>query len=358
MYPGVQIRGMVDAVVVDDSHFMRVQITDVLEDGGITVIDEARNGKEAVDTVGECEPDVVTMDVKMPGMNGIEAVGQIMKTNPTPILMLSRYTDEGTDTTFEALEAGAVDFFMKPDGEVSTTLVQYADDLIEAVSVVARADVSADTPQPATERTVAGAPADAVQPPNPPTVVIGASTGGPPEIQTILSRLPATLECRVLVVQHMPGNFTGRFAKRLNTVSELTVQEAEMSGTVEPGEIVVAKGGYHLVATEDDGRRLHYELTEDEPVHNVRPAADLTFESAAAVATTPLVGVVLTGMGRDGSVGIEHVAEAGGTVIVQEPENASISAMPDRAIETGVADHVLPTREIPQQIVDAVVDDS
>jgi two-component system chemotaxis response regulator CheB len=356
---------MVDAVVVDDSHFMRVQIRDVLEDGGITVVDEARNGKDAVDTVQECNPDVVTMDVKMPGMDGIEAVKRIMKTNPTPILMLSRYTDEGGDTTFEALEAGAVDFFMKPDGEVSTTLVQYADDLVEATSVAARADVSTETPQPADDAmgdipddAMAGVPDDAVQPVTPPTVVIGASTGGPPEIQTILSRLPSTLDCRVLIVQHMPGNFTGRFAERLNTLSEFTVREAEQRGTVGPGEVVVAKGGYHLVVTEDDGTALHYELTEDEPVHNVRPAADVAFESVSDVVSPPLLGIVLTGMGRDGAVGAEYVAHVDGTVIVQEPADASISAMPERAIETGVVDHVLPTRQIPQQIVDSLVDDS
>ncbi|MFC7059429.1 response regulator [Halovenus salina] len=134
---------MVDAVVVDDSQFMRVQIAEVLKDGGITVVGDAANGKEAIDAVEHHDPDVVTMDVKMPGMDGIEAVERIMETDPTPILMLSRYTEEGADTTFEALEAGAVDFFRKPGGEVSTSLVQFADDLVEAVSVVATADVSA-----------------------------------------------------------------------------------------------------------------------------------------------------------------------------------------------------------------------
>jgi len=349
---------MVDAVVVDDSQFMRVQITELLEDGGITVVDDARNGKEAVDVVCAREPDVVTMDVKMPGMDGIEAVEQIMDVQPTPILMLSRYTEEGGETTFEALEAGAVDVFMKPGGEVSTTLIQYADDLVDTVSVVAQADVSAGvrTGQHA-EGAVAEEPPETPRPDAPPTILVGASTGGPPELQTLLSSIPATLEPRVIIVQHMPDNFTDRFATRLDSVSDLSVGEATAEGAVGPGEAVVAKGGYHLVAQEDDGTDLAYELCKDDPVHNVRPAADVTFESVAKVSTTPPIGVVLTGMGRDGAVGVEWVADVDGTVVVQDPDTASIAAMPTRAIETGVVDHVVPTREIPQQLLDTVFDD-
>lgn len=348
---------MVEAVVVDDSHFMRMQITEVLEAGGIAVVDDARNGKDGIETVERHEPDVVTMDVKMPGMDGIEAVERIMATNPTPILMLSRYTEEGAETTFEALEAGAVDFFRKPGGEVSTTLVQYADDLVDAVSVVARADVSAT--QSATDQ-VGGLdmsePTEPLRPATPPTVVVAASTGGPPEVQSILGELPESLEARVLVVQHMPGNFTGRFAQRLNTMSELDVREAESTGTVDPGEAVIAKGGYHLEATDDDGTTLTYTLTEDDPVHNVRPAADVTFESVANVGTAPLVGVVLSGMGYDGTAGAEQIFESGGAVIVQDPATASIDGMPENAIQTGSVDEVLPPRKIADAVIDAVVE--
>lgn len=348
---------MVEAVVVDDSHFMRMQITEVLEEGGITVVDDARNGKDGIETVERHDPDVVTMDVKMPGMDGIEAVRRIMATNPTPILMLSRYTEEGAETTFEALEAGAVDFFRKPGGEVSTTLVQYADDLVDAVSVVARADVSAT--QSATGQV--GGPempgtTEPLRPATPPTVAIAASTGGPPEVQSILADLPESLEARVLVVQHMPGNFTGRFAQRLNTMSELDVREAKSTGTVGPGEAVIAKGGYHLEATDDDGTTISYTLTEDDPVHNVRPAADVTFKSVASVGTAPLVGVVLSGMGYDGTAGVEQIVESGGTVIAQDPATANIDAMPENAIETGGVGEVLPTRKMPEAIIDAVIE--
>jgi two-component system chemotaxis response regulator CheB len=351
---------MVEAVVVDDSHFMRAQIADILEDGGVSVIGEAGNGKEAIDVVLDKEPDVVTMDVKMPGMDGIEAVRRIMDEQPTSILMLSRYTEDGADTTFEALDAGAVDFFMKPDGEISTTLVQYADELVEKVSVVAQADVSVTVPtvssQSSEESSGAAVPEPEVQTPpdTPSTVVIAASTGGPPEVQSILSALPSTLGCRVVVVQHMPQDFTDRFASRLDVLSELSVSEAAPNDSVGPNEVVIAKGGSHLEVRDDAGGEIDVALTDDPPVHSIRPAADVTLESVAEHCSEPLVAVVLSGMGRDGAVGIERIKDVGGTTIAQSPETASIAAMPERAIETGAVDEILDTQEIPAAIVEAI----
>ena len=357
---------MVEAVVVDDSQFMRVQIREILEEGGISVVGEAHNGNAAIDAVATHRPDVVTMDVKMPGMDGIEAVEHIMAEHPTPILMLSRYTEEGSDVTFEALEVGAVDFFPKPD-DGSTTLVKYADELVEAARVVARADVStSDTGARSDAGTRSTDPSAARESHAQPTVerdeptaanatlVIAASTGGPSVVQSIMERLPVGVGLRILVVQHMPEHFTERFAKRLDTFSTYDVSEATDGMTVGTDEAVVARAGYHLVVTDDLGGELHLELSEADAVNNVRPAADVTMESAGTAVDGPLVAVVLTGMGRDGAVGLEHVNAAGGTTLVQSPESADLDSMPRNAIETGAVDETVSEEAMPQRILDAV----
>jgi len=345
---------MADVIVVDDSQFMRVQIAEILEEGGHSVLKKAQNGKAAIDAVREHQPDVVTMDVKMPGMDGIEAVEEIMASHPTPVVMLSKYTEEGAETTLEALDAGAVDFMMKPQG---TGLVKYADELVELVGVVASADLDS---QP-TASMGKGAPTETEATDisqssweTPPTVVIAASTGGPAELHSILGSIPATTGMRLLVVQHMPAQFTDRFANRLDTISELAVTEAEMGGRVGPNEAVVAPGGKHLEVTRDTGNELVVELSEDPPVHNVRPAADVTFESAVEHASGPIVGIVLSGMGRDGAAGIKRVSTVGGSAIAQSPDSASISAMPERAIETDCVDMVVPGEEIPEALIDTL----
>ena len=344
---------MADVVVVDDSQFMRVQIREILAEGGHSVVGEAENGKRALDVIADLDPDVVTMDVKMPGIDGIEAVERLMTEHPTPVLMLSRYTEEGADTTLEALDAGAVDFMRKPDGEVTTGLVEYADDLVDLVGVVARADVSPSVSSESIGAATAGTPALSDREwETPPTLLIAASTGGPSEIQRVLASLPADVGLRVVVVQHMPAQFTGRFAQRLDEVSPLAVREAGEKNRIGPGEAVVARGGAHLGVDRDTGSKLVVSASDDPPIHSVRPAADFTLESAAEAVSGPLCAVVISGMGRDGAAGVEAVAAAGGSVVVQSPDAASIESMPERAIETGVADAVVPTAEIPAAVLD------
>jgi two-component system chemotaxis response regulator CheB len=341
---------MVEVVVVDDSQFMRFQIRDILEERGCTVVGEAGNGKAGVEAVKEHEPDAVTMDVKMPGMDGIEAVERIMAIQPTPILMLSRYTEEGAETTFEALDAGAVDFFLKPDGEVSPTLIQYADDLAETVRVVADADVTAG---PDTSRERAPEATAVERPETLPTVVVAASTGGPPVVESILQGLPETLGLRVLVVQHMPRQFTGRFATRLDRKCPLSVREVGSDTRLGPDEVAVAEGDTHLKVLAENGETLELAATDDPPVHNVRPAADVTLESVAETATNS-IGIVLSGMGRDGAAGLERLQEAGGKTAVQQPDQARISSMPENALDQGGVNEVLSASEIPDWILDVM----
>jgi two-component system chemotaxis response regulator CheB len=364
---------MTRAVVADDSHFMRSVISDILDDGGIEVVAQARNGREAVEAVAEHRPDVVTMDVEMPEMNGIEAVERIMADQPTPVLMLSAHTDENADVTFQALDKGAVDFFTKPGGEVSMEMSRLEDQLVDMVSSVAEADPgTADSPQtggsatgepgssatgsesPSADRsTQAGGRSEGSYAENP-TLLIGSSTGGPKMVEQVMAQLPTEADFRVLIVQHMPDGFTGRFADRIDSRSDYAVREAQDGERIGGGEALVAPGGKHMVVSNYHAGRLRVKLTEDPPVNSVRPAVDMTMSSAAEVIDDPLIGVILTGMGEDGAAGIKSVKAVGGRTIAQDEETSAVFGMPKRAIETGYVDEVYPIGEVPDGILDAL----
>ena len=341
----------VRAVVADDSHFMRSVISDILEEGGVEVVADARNGREAVEAVDEHDPDVVTMDVEMPEMDGIEAVETIMDEHPTPVVMLSAHTDENADVTFQALDKGAVDFFTKPGGEVSMEMSRFEDQLVEMVVSVAEVDVGAESVT--TQSNGRTQPTARAYVENP-TLLIGSSTGGPKMVERVLSELPTDADFRILVVQHMPDGFTGRFAARIDSRSEYDVREASDGDRIGGGEALVAAGGKHMLVSNDHNGRLRVKLTEDPPVNSVRPAVDMTMSSAAEVINDPLVGVILTGMGEDGAAGIKSVKAVGGTTLAQDEETSAVFGMPKRAIETGYVDSVLPIEEIAEGILAAI----
>ena len=341
------------AVVADDSHFMRSVISDILTEGGVEVVGEARDGAEAVEVVGETAPDVVTMDVEMPKMNGIEATERIMTECPTPVLMLSAHTEENADVTFEALDKGAVDFVTKPGGEVSMEMSRLEDHLVDMVHSVAAAEgVAGAEAKDGDARTAsAGATGAAATTPGQPdlsdtTVVIGSSTGGPKMVERVLSELPASAGARVLIVQHMPAGFTGRFAERIDARSDYDVGEAVDGEWIGGGQARVAPGDNHLLVSDYRRGELELTLTDDPPVNSVRPAVDMTMGSAAEVVDDPLVGVVLTGMGEDGAAGVSSIKAVGGRTIAQDEDTSAVFGMPKRAIETGHVDDVLPIEEV------------
>jgi len=360
----------VRAVVADDSHFMRSVISDILSDGDIDVVAQARDGEEAVSTVIEHEPDVVTMDVEMPVMTGIEATERIMAECPTPVLMLSAHTDENADVTFEALDKGAVDFFTKPGGEVSMEMSRLKDQLVEMVVSVAAVDVGAAKSATvannggSTASTTAGGSASDQRAGGTastqttyvanPTLVIGSSTGGPKMVEQVMESLPIEADLRVLIIQHMPEGFTGRFAERINTRSEYEVQEATDGARIGGGEGLVAAGDQHMVVKNYRNGRLRTKLTQDDPVNSVRPAVDVTMRSAAETIDDPLVGLILTGMGEDGADGIRRIKQAGGKTIAQDEATSAVYGMPKRAVETGCVDAVLPIGDISDGIIDTI----
>lgn len=344
---------MTRALVVDDSHFMRTVISDILETGGIDVVDTAANGKEAIAKVESVDPDVVTMDVEMPEMDGIEAVDAIMSRDPMPILMLSALTTADADATLDAMERGAVDTFAKPGGTISTELSGHSEELVAAVERVAAADPTAghDVEQTATvepETTSSEAFVDN------PTLLVGASTGGPNVVESILGALPLEADFRVLVVQHMPAQFTSRFANRLDASSEYDISEAEDGSRIAGGEGLVARGDFHMRVAGYSNGRLRVRLDKDERQHSVRPAIDVTMESAAERVSDPLVAAVLTGMGTDGADGIEAVKEAGGHTFAQDEATSAVFGIPNRAIETGCVDSVLPADRLTEAITDSI----
>ncbi|WP_435360459.1 chemotaxis-specific protein-glutamate methyltransferase CheB [Haloarchaeobius sp. DFWS5] len=351
---------MTSVLVVDDSQFMRTVIGNILADNGYEVY-SASDGRKAVKEVTEREPDIVTMDVEMPGMDGIEAVAEIMSTKPTPILMISAHTERGADATLEALDRGAVDVLAKPSGEVSPNIASLSERLVEKVRAVGEADVSSIARTRAAQTaSLAGRVAETMGTTETasrgysyvehPTVVIGASTGGPKILEQLITGLPVGLDAKILVVQHMPASFTDRLAARLDECTNYSVAEAADGMRVCDGEVVVARGDYHLEVVSNVAGRIRMRLTQDERRHGVRPAIDVTMETAANRVRDPLCGVTLTGMGRDGAAGMQAIKEAGGATIAQDEATSPVFGMPKKAIETGCVDQVLPDGAIPDAI--------
>ncbi|AFK18946.2 MULTISPECIES: chemotaxis-specific protein-glutamate methyltransferase CheB [Haloferax] len=348
------------AVVVDDSRFMRTLIRTLLEDADVDVIAEASNGREAITVVDEHRPDVVTMDIEMPEMNGLDAVEAIMDECPTPILMLSAHAEEDADVTFDALDRGAVDFVTKPGGEVTSEMPRVKRELVEKIQSAAAVDLSATRRTSRPPKTETKQQAATASPSSPSveseslptegtTLVIGASTGGPNVVERVLAALPKEAGLRVLVVQHMPAGFTERFAARLDARCDYEVQEADDGERIGPGQIRIAPGGSHLLVTRDRAGQLKLELSDDEPLHGVKPAIDLTMASAAETVDTPLAGVLLTGMGRDGVEGMTQISRAGGHTVAQDEETSAIFGMPKRAIEAGCVDTIAPDGRIAEE---------
>ncbi len=335
-------------LIVDDSAFMRSAIERLLaSEPRLLVVGRAKDGEEALQLSSELRPDVVTMDFNMPGMNGAQTTRAMLARRPVSIVMLSAHTKEGAEETVQALAAGAVDFVTKPGGEVSTNLAEIRDDLVTKLLAAAGANVGALAPT----RAAADAPpisrrsqpraAPKPMGPGLRLVVVAASTGGPAALVRVVPRLPVGAAA-VLVVQHMPPGFTAALAKELAEAAGFPVWEAAGGELLEAGRVWVAPGGRHLAI--DRGGRLR--LDDSDPVHGVRPAADVTLKAAAQAFGARCVGVVLTGMGRDGALGLAAVKAAGGRSIAQDRTTSTVYGMPKAAAELGVVDEVLPLEAI------------
>jgi len=344
-------------LVVDDSALMRKVISEIISaEPDLEVIDKAKDGKEALEKILTLKPDVVTMDVNIPLMDGIEVLKEVMLKQPTRVIMLSAYTQPGAAATMKALELGAVDFIAKPSGEVSLDLHKLKGEIISKVRLASRIDLEKllFTLKHSTfiEERAKKEPVLIKK-----LVVIGASTGGPKAILGIMQNIPADIPAAFLIVQHMPEGFTLSFAERISWQSGVKAKEAEDEDIVLAGKAFVAPAGYHSVL-EEQNNKYRIKLNRDALVNFVRPSIDVTLNSAAEVFGKDVIAVILTGMGRDGLEGARKIKEKGGLIIVQDEATSVIWGMPKVVCEAGLADKVLPIFKIPEAIVEEIKKDA
>lgn len=334
-------------LVVDDSALMRKKISDLINsDDELEVVGTARNGEEAVQEVMIRRPDVITLDIEMPRMDGLTALGYIMSECPTPVIILTGHTRWGSVGTINALEYGAVDFMLKPSGVISLDIAKVKHELLAKIKTAAKVNVKNLHLHllPANKR-LKVSPSLSLDK----LVIIGASTGGPKAISEVLPRLPGDLPAGILLVQHMPGDFTKDFAKRLDFESELYVKEAEDSEAIEPGKVLVAPGDFHMVVKHGKERNF-VSLNQDPEMHNIRPSISVTMLSAAPIYCEKTIGVILTGMGSDGVEGMALIKHFGGKTIAEDQSTAIVYGMPKAAVDKGVVDKVVPIFEIAAEI--------
>ncbi len=349
-------------LVTDDSPFVCRLLTSYMQSSpDLQVIGVALNGVRAVELTRQLHPDVVTLDLEMPEMNGLAALERIMHDCPTPVVLVSGVSRQAASVTLQALDIGAVDFILKYTPGIDTDPAALRQEIVAKVRAASQikvirslrhsrfstADFGMRNAELGKEQPAPSEPQSAIQNPQsaiPAVVVIGASTGGPLALRELLGNLPADFPAAVVVVQHMPAPFTGVLAAQLGRQVPLPVQEAAPGDRLQPGRVLVAPGGYHLLLRPD----ARVELNQGPEIGGHRPSIDVTMQSAAQLYGARTTGVVLTGMGGDGAQGLFAIHAKGGRTFAQDAASCVVNGMPQRAIEKGVVDHVAPPAEIAQ----------
>lgn len=338
-------------LVVDDSFLMRKIISDIINsDPQLEVVGKAKDGQDALEKVQSLSPDVVTLDMNLPILDGLAVLDILMVQKPTRVVMFSAYTRSGASATMNALELGAIDFIAKPSGEISLGLDKLKEEILLKIKSAAEVDLQKHL---AACRPGRRADAGAGVPTLRKLVIIGASTGGPKAVMEIMQKFPHDLPAAFLIVQHMPKGFTLSFAERISWQSGLKAKEAEEGDQLFAGKVFVAPAGYHLTIEKEE-ERYRLRLNQDPLVNFVRPSIDVTMFSAAELFGHNTVGVILTGMGKDGMDGCRKIKEAGGKVVIQDEETSIVWGMPRAVYKAGLADEVLPIGKIPEKIVELI----
>jgi len=366
----------VRVLVVDDSRFFRRRVTEILEaDPQIKVIDSAENGMEAVSKASRLKPDVITMDVEMPIMDGITATRKIMASHPTAILMFSSLTTDGARATLDALDAGAVDFLPKRFEDISNDREESKNILCERVRTVGKVrrrpvrptvtprSTSSPTRSNIPVHGASGTTSGAIpvhesiniklKKGQTKLVAIGTSTGGPVALQNVLKQLPARFPVPIVLVQHMPGTFTNAFAQRLNSTCAINVREAQDGDQLEAGLALLAPGGQQMIIEKKAGRDI-VRIVDSEPGQNYKPCVDITFCSVAKLYPGKLLAVVLTGMGADGREGAKLIKQGGSSVWAQDEASCVVYGMPAAVVDAGIVDQILPLDDIGKALAEKV----
>ena len=344
----------IKVLVVDDSVFMRQAISKIISCDQIRVIDTAKNGREGVDKVIALNPDVVTMDIEMPEMTGLDALKEIMNTHPVPVIMVSTLTSEGANATIEALSNGAVDFITKKSAFREMDSIK--DELVNKIKTIGFNNSlkrllirNRFIKNKSVINQLNGEPATVTSPlilkkkkprPKPGAiklVSIGISTGGPNSLNELIRSLPENFRTPVLIAQHMPAFFTKSLAERLNSITNITIKEAEQDEQILPATIYIAQGGKHLSAK----KNFRLQISEQPPNLLYKPSVDVLMDSVADVYGSHVLGIIMTGMGHDGTEGIRTLQSAGGYAIAQDPDSCVISGMPKSIIDAGLADEIV-----------------
>jgi len=351
----------IKVLIVDDSALIRQVLSKIIDsDPELEVVGTAVDPIAARDKIKTLRPDVLTLDIEMPRMDGITFLRNLMRLHPMPVVMISTLTSAGADITLEALELGAVDFVSKPKLDVSEQLQSYSEEIIEKVKTAASAKLrgkSSDAALKVKEKHSV----DAVIPKRKLTsgykttekfFAIGASTGGTEAIKEVLMRMPADSP-GIVITQHIPEAFSGPFAKRMNGVTKMTVHHAIDGQQILPGNVYIAPGSHHLIV-EKSGSRFVCRLNDGPLVNRHKPSVDVLFRSVLQAAGSNVIGVMLTGMGADGAQGMKEMHDAGSVTIAQDEESSVVWGMPGSAVEMGGVDHIVSLEKIADKMLDAL----
>ena len=343
----------IKVLVIDDSALIRSLMREIINSQpDMEVVGVAPDPIVARELIKQLNPDVLTLDVEMPRMDGLDFLEKLMRLRPTPVIMISSLTAKGSDITLRALELGAVDFIAKPKLDIANGMQTYGDEIADKIRAAAKAHIRKLEPPKVT----APLSADAVLPAiknrfvtTEKLIIIGASTGGTEALKEVLTRMPADSP-GIMVTQHMPENFTKSFAERLNSLCKITVKEAEHGERVLPGYAYIAPGHSHLLLKRS-GANYMTELSQAPPVNRHRPSVDVLFRSAANHAGPNAIGVILTGMGKDGALGMLEMKQAGAYNFAQDEETCVVFGMPKEAITVGGVDEIVPLPRMTEKIL-------